>query len=83
VMKETLGETLSSLFMETGPETLAANPETATPSAHAGADRAREALDHYNQAFERLKSGDWTGFGTQLDVVRELLEEMSRQSGGH
>jgi len=30
-----------------------------------------------------LKSGDWTGFGTQLDVVRELLEKMSRQSSGH
>jgi uncharacterized protein len=83
VMKETLGEALSSLFMETGPETVAASPETATASGHVGADRAREALDHYNQAFGRLRSGDWTGFGTQLDVVRELLEEMSRQSGGH
>jgi uncharacterized protein len=81
VMKETLGEALSSLFMETGPETAAPNP--ATLPAGAGADRAREALDHYNQAFERLKSGDWTGFGTELDVVRELLEEMSRQPAGH
>jgi uncharacterized protein len=81
VMKETLGETLSSLFMETGPETAA--PNSATSPAGAGTDRAREALDHYNQAFERLKSGDWTGFGTQLGVVRELLEEMSRQPTGH
>jgi uncharacterized protein len=81
VMKETLAEALSSLFMGMGPETVTPNPETA-PSP-AGADRARDALDHYNQAFERLKSGDWTGFGTQLDIVRELLEEMSRQSGGH
>jgi len=83
VMKETLGEALSSLFVETGPEAVASSPETATPSAGARADRARDALDHYNQAFERLKSGDWTGFGTQLDVVRELLEEISRQSSGH
>jgi uncharacterized membrane protein (UPF0182 family) len=81
VMKETLGETLSSLFVETGPETVA--PNSTTSPAGAGTDRAREALDHYNQALERLKSGDWTGFGTQLDVVRELLEEMSRQPSGH
>jgi uncharacterized protein len=81
VMKETLTDALASLFMENGPEGVAPNP--ATSAAAAGADRAREALDHYNQAFERLKSGDWTGFGTQLDVVRELLEEMTRQPAGH
>ena len=83
VMKETLAEALSSLFIETRPEAVAPSPETATLPAGAGVDRAREALDHYNKAFERLKSGDWTGFGTQLDVVRELLEKMSRQSSGH
>jgi len=44
---------------------------------------AREALDRYNQAIERLKSGDWAGFGTELDAMRGLLEDMSRQSGGH
>src|SRR5215471_12251145 len=83
VLKETLAEALSSLFIETRPEAVAPSPETATLPAGAGVDRAREALDHYNKAFERLKSGDWTGFGTQLDVVRELLEKMSRHSGGH
>jgi uncharacterized protein len=45
-------------------------------------DRAREALHHYNQAIERLESGDWAGFGTELDAMRGLLEDMSRQSGG-
>jgi hypothetical protein len=54
-----------------------------TPLAGPAADRAREALDHFNQAIERLKSGDWAGFGTELDAMRELLEDMSRQSGGH
>jgi len=47
------------------------------------ADRAREALHHYNQAIERLKSGDWAGFGTELDAMRRLLEDMIKQSGGH
>jgi hypothetical protein len=30
-----------------------------------------------------LKSGDWKGFGTQFDAMRELLEQMNRQSSGH
>jgi hypothetical protein len=38
----------------------------------------REALGHYNQAIERLKSGDWAGFGMELDAVRAALEHASR-----
>lgn len=45
--------------------------------------RTQEALDRYNQAMERLKSGDWKGFGTQFDAMREPLKEMNRQSTGH
>jgi hypothetical protein len=41
---------------------------------------AREALDRYNQALERLKSGDWAGFGTQMEAIRGILEELSRES---
>ena len=54
-----------------------------TPLEGPAADRAREALDHYNQAVERLKSGDWAGFGTELDAMRGLLEDLSRQSRGN
>ncbi len=84
VMKETLSEALSTLFTE--PNSAA----PATPSASVGAplavpaaDRAREALDHYNRAIERLKSGDWASFGTELDAMRGLLEDLSRQSVSH
>jgi uncharacterized protein len=83
VMKETLAEALSSVFMETGPGATAPSLEIRAPFASPGADSAREALDHYNQAIQRLKSGDWTGFGTELEAVRQLLEEMSRRSGSH
>ena len=80
VMKETLTEALSALFAEPGrpPGSAAAT----APSVGTAADQARAALDRYNQAIERLKSGDWAGFGTELDAMRELLENMSRQSGG-
>ena len=77
VMKETLAEALSALF-ETGGAPKAPSASTGTPLAAPAAAQAREALDHYNQAIERLKSGDWAGFGTQLDVMRELLENLSR-----
>ena len=82
VMKETLAEALSALF-ETGAAPGAPSASTATPLAAPAAALTREALDHYNQAIERLKSGDWAGFGTQLDALRGLLEGLSRQSTGH
>ena len=64
VMKETLAEALSALFIEPGAAPEVLSTATGTPLAGPAADRAREALDHYNQAIERLKSGDWAGFGT-------------------
>jgi uncharacterized membrane protein (UPF0182 family) len=82
VMKETLAEALSALFMEPGAAPAPPSAATGPPLAGPAADRAREALDRYNQAIERLKSGDWAGFGTELDAMRGLLEDMSRQSGG-
>jgi uncharacterized protein len=80
VMKETLAEALSALFTE--PSAVPTPAATTAPSVGTVADRARAALDRYNQAIERLKSGDWAGFGTELDAMRGLLEDMSRQSGG-
>ena len=80
VMKQTLAEALSALF-ETDASPRSASfgaPLAATPPA-----QAHDALDHYNQAIERLKSGDWAGFGTELDAMRGLLENLSRQSTGH
>jgi uncharacterized membrane protein (UPF0182 family) len=81
-MKETLDEALSALFIEPGAVRPASSTEE-VPVKPPAASRAREALDRYNQAIERLKSGDWKGFGTQFDAMRELLEEMNRHSTGH
>jgi uncharacterized protein len=75
VMKETLAEALSALFVDTG-------AATEMPGSHPADNHARQALDRYNQAMEKLRSGDWTGFGNQIDAMRGLLEDMSRQSGG-
>ncbi len=82
VMEETLAEALAALF-ETGAAPPFPSASAGTPLAGPAADRAREALEHYNKAIERLKSGDWTGFGTELNMMHGLLEDMNRQSGGH
>jgi hypothetical protein len=53
------------------------------PRASPAENRAQEALDRYNEAMKLLRSGDWAGFGTQIDAMRGLLEKMSRESAGH
>jgi uncharacterized protein len=74
VMEETLGQALAALFMEPAhrpPRPGGPPPGFIVPSE---AGRAREALSHYNQAMERLKAGDWQGFGAQMDELRRALE---------
>ncbi len=83
VMRETLAEALSALFTESGPAPAISSTAEEMPVTSPAASQARQALDRYNQAVERLKSGDWKGFGTQFDAMRELLEKMNRQSSGH
>jgi uncharacterized membrane protein (UPF0182 family) len=79
VMKETLAEALAALFTESGPAPVAPNRMEEAPLTGPSANQSREALDRYNQAVERLKAGDWKGFGTQFDAMRELLEDMNRR----
>ena len=81
VMKETLAEALSALF-ENGAAPKAPSASTGMTLAAPAAAQAHDALDHYKQAIERLKSGDWAGFGKELDAIRGLLEDMSRYSSG-
>ena len=78
VMRETLSEALSALFAGSAVVPAIPGAERQAPSPGS----AQEALDRYNQAMERLKSGDWSGFGTQMDAMRGVLEKMSRESNG-
>jgi len=48
----------------------------AAPARGAADARAREALAHYDRAIERMKAGDWAGFGAELDALRPLLEAL-------
>ena len=78
VMEETLPAALAALFKDSVP--VASLPTRAGTTSSGPADeRAREALGHYDRAIDRLKVGDWGGFGAELDALRPLLEELSRR----
>ena len=82
VMDETLAGALAALFKETAPASPPPGAPAKTSLTGPEADRAREALSHYNGAVEQLKSGNWAGFGVELDALRPLLEELSQHSTG-
>jgi len=73
VMEETLAQALAALFKEMAP--------APAQASEAGSAEARAALDHYDRAIARLKAGDWSGFGAELDALRPLLEELGGRSG--
>ena len=78
VMEETLGGALAALFKETSPPSLPPSAPSGFAPTEPAVARAREALGHYDKAMERLKAGDWTGFGAELDALRQLLQELTR-----
>jgi hypothetical protein len=79
VMEETLAGALATLFKGSAPA-----PAVSAPNAAGLVNlRARDALNHYDRALERLKAGDWAGFGTELEALRPLLEKLSHVPGDH
>jgi uncharacterized protein len=85
VMADTLLQALVALFQAAPapatPVVAAAGP-FAAPAPPPG-NLAAEALDDYDRAIERLKAGDWTGFGARLDALRPLLQSLSQGQAGH
>ena len=80
VMEETLTDALVALFRQpSGPRP--AEAPAGAASAVVERDRAHAALAHYNRALERLKAGDWAGFGAELDELRAALEALGRPGG--
>ena len=78
VMEETLAGALAALFRDSVPAFPVTEPSGAAQPPSAADARAREALKHYDRAIERLKAGDWGGFGVELDAMRPLLEQLSQ-----
>ncbi len=41
--------------------------------------KAQEALDHYHQALDYLKKGDWANYGRELNELEGVLQSMTKK----
>jgi hypothetical protein len=83
-MEPTLEEAVRALALASGASMVEA-PDAAMPGGpqtSAGELRwPQEALQLLELAQERLRAGDWSGFGATLDQLRSLLETLSEGGG--
>ncbi len=82
VMEQTLAGALAALFKRPSAPAVAPAPVAAAAATGATAGpvsgQARDALDHYDRALEKLKAGDWSGFGTELNALGTALTRMNQ-----
>jgi len=90
VMEETLDAALAGVLGEgflqaqkdTVPVPIGATAET-SPSVPAGirdpSNLAPQALAHYHRAKERLREGDWAGYGKALDDLEKVLKQITEK----
>ena len=85
---ETLDQALASVFSFDGTvaiQTTAIDEgqEILRPRRVTLNELARRALSQFNEAQDRLQQGDWTGYGTSLqqleNVLRRLADDANRQ----
>jgi len=78
VMSQNVDSLLAALFTkETGQPpvvTVTGPPGAAPPAAELPSNGAGAALQHYRQAFEALRKGDWQTFGVEMNALQKALE---------
>ena len=79
VMEQTLAGALAALFRRPSTPAVAAPVAAAAsiPAIGPVSDHARDALDHYNRAIAKLKAGNWSDFGTELNALGAALTQMN------
>ncbi len=82
VMEESLDEALTALFgmdNEPGPGEGGQTPDD-TPAVSPGnesfSELARQARQYYERAQESLMAGDWNAYGTNLEKLEAVLEQL-------
>ncbi|MGH6889826.1 MAG: UPF0182 family protein [Rhizomicrobium sp.] len=87
VMEKTLADALAVLFKAAPAQAVAAAAPAAASAANIApvplSARARDALAHYDSAIAKLKAGDWSGFGAELNALGSSLERMNSPPRGH
>ena len=74
-MEETLDQSLQKIF-GAKPAREAMTPAAPVETANGGRDLARQALDHFQRSRERLRQGNWGGYGEELKKLETLLRQM-------
>lgn len=81
VMEPSLEEALLKLF---GDQPAIDTPDTADKpgdkpaTAHSVSELAGLARDYYDRAEERLREGDWAGYGTNIDKLNEIISQLEQ-----
>jgi len=82
-MQPTLAESLAAIFGTEAPpveEPVITPPVTEEPQVPVTADIAgliRQAQEHFDRAQEYLRTGDWAGYGEELDALQEVLQQLA------
>jgi uncharacterized membrane protein (UPF0182 family) len=76
-MRENLEDALHELFGDpaVGPVTAEQAVQTAA-AQEAGGSPAAQAMEHYQRSMERLRAGDWAGFGDALRQLEQSLQAL-------
>ena len=73
-MEPTLQGGIAAIFGTEAPPT---EPEPGEPIAADIANLIEEAQRHYDKAQQYLKTGDWAGYGKELDALKAVLEQLA------
>jgi uncharacterized membrane protein (UPF0182 family) len=75
-MEETLAESLNVIYADLPTEDLPVTTTTAPERSDKLAELAKLAQEHYDNAQEYLKEGDWAGWGEELGEMSEILRQL-------
>ena len=77
-MRENLEDALNELFGDATERPATASPsvQTAAGTGTAGGSPAARAMEHYQRSMERLRAGDWAGFGDALRQLEQSLQAL-------
>jgi uncharacterized membrane protein (UPF0182 family) len=81
VMEPTLEQSLARIFGEVQTDTVQEplEPGVQQPATSIG-ELAKRAQQLYNEAQDKLKSGDWAGYGEVMTSLEQTISEMAGQS---
>jgi uncharacterized membrane protein (UPF0182 family) len=88
VMEPTLLDSIEAIFgaEASPPEPVPEPPITPEPTEPVEPEKPgstdvteliNKARQHYNQAQENLKAGDWAGYGSEMDALQQVLERLA------